>query len=49
LGLGLFIAREIMTEHEGTITAQSVVGEGSILTLRLPLISAIEASSAKPS
>jgi two-component system CheB/CheR fusion protein len=45
LGLGLFIAREIMSEHEGTISARSVVGEGSILTLRLPLIQDPDASS----
>jgi two-component system, OmpR family, phosphate regulon sensor histidine kinase PhoR len=36
-GLGLFAVRGIVTAHGGTIAAQSVEGEGSELTVRLPL------------
>ena len=36
-GLGLFAVRGIVAAHGGTIAAQSVEGEGSELTLRLPL------------
>jgi two-component system CheB/CheR fusion protein len=38
LGLGLFITKELVTAHGGTITAASVVGQGAIFTVRLPLI-----------
>ena len=38
LGLGLFIAREIIGEHGGTIEAQSTVGEGTTMVIRLPLL-----------
>lgn len=37
LGLGLFIAREIITAHDGTINARSIVGEGTTFEIRLPL------------
>jgi two-component system CheB/CheR fusion protein len=37
LGLGLFISREIMAAHDGTLSAASPPGEGAIFTLRLPL------------
>jgi signal transduction histidine kinase len=36
LGLGLFIAREIVRAHEGDITARSSVREGTEFTVRLP-------------
>jgi signal transduction histidine kinase len=36
-GLGLAVARKIAEEHEGSITVQSRVGEGSTFTLRLPV------------
>jgi two-component system, chemotaxis family, CheB/CheR fusion protein len=38
LGLGLFIAHEIMTAQGGTIAATSADGEGTTFTIRLPLL-----------
>jgi len=35
-GLGLAIARQIVTEHGGEIEAQSVVGRGTCVRIRLP-------------
>lgn len=35
-GLGLFVAREIVQEHEGDISVESVVGSGTCFTVRLP-------------
>ncbi|HEY5610321.1 MAG TPA: GAF domain-containing sensor histidine kinase, partial [Thermoanaerobaculia bacterium] len=36
-GLGLFITREIVRMHGGTVDAQSTVGEGSTFTVVLPV------------
>lgn len=36
MGLGLFICREIVQKHGGTIDVESRVGEGTTLTVRLP-------------
>jgi signal transduction histidine kinase len=36
LGLGLFIAREIVRAHGGEISAQSAEGEGTTFSVRLP-------------
>jgi two-component system sensor histidine kinase SenX3 len=39
-GLGLSIVRHVATNHQGTISVESVEGEGTTFVLRLPLISA---------
>jgi signal transduction histidine kinase len=36
LGLGLFVSREIVAAHGGSITASSQVGDGTTFTVRLP-------------
>jgi signal transduction histidine kinase len=35
-GLGLSIAKSIIEAHGGTVTADSVIGEGTTITIRLP-------------
>ncbi len=37
LGLGLYVAREIVTAHGGAIEATSEVGKGTVMTVSLPL------------
>jgi two-component system CheB/CheR fusion protein len=37
LGLGLYVAREIATAHDGEIVATSRLGKGTTMTVRLPL------------
>jgi signal transduction histidine kinase len=37
LGLGLYLAREIVIAHGGTIKAESTLGEGTAIIVRLPL------------
>ena len=37
LGLGLYLAREIITAHGGTIEAESKLGQGTAITVRLPV------------
>jgi signal transduction histidine kinase len=35
-GLGLFITKKVLEEHRGTLHFESHVGEGSIVTVRVP-------------
>ncbi|MEW6058316.1 MAG: ATP-binding protein [Bdellovibrionota bacterium] len=37
LGLGLFIAKEILEKHGGSISVASEPGGGSIFTVNLPM------------
>jgi signal transduction histidine kinase len=37
-GLGLAVVREIVENHGGTVTMDSVLGEGSTVTVRLPVL-----------
>jgi two-component system CheB/CheR fusion protein len=48
LGLGLYIARELVTAHGGQITAASEEGKSTTFTIRLPLLPAEKASGAPP-
>ncbi len=36
-GLGLWISKRFVTAHEGTLSIESIVGEGTTATVRLPL------------
>lgn len=36
VGLGLSLCREIIEEHQGSLTAESTVGEGTTFTIKLP-------------
>ncbi|NJN17420.1 MAG: PAS domain S-box protein [Oscillochloris sp.] len=37
VGIGLYVVREIVVQHEGTISVQSSPGQGSTFTVHLPL------------
>jgi PAS domain S-box-containing protein len=43
-GLGLSISRDIITEHGGTITVETELGEGSTFSVRLPAVIAAPAT-----
>jgi len=47
-GLGLSIVAAVARAHGGTATAQSVVGQGSVFELRIPLEHAFHADRAAP-
>lgn len=38
IGLGLFIVKQIIENHSGTITCKSSLGKGSVFTVSIPLI-----------
>jgi len=48
LGLGLFIAREIVKGHEGTVTVTSSAKEGTSFVVRLPIAPRESACLAEP-
>jgi two-component system CheB/CheR fusion protein len=47
LGLGLFISREIITAHQGTIDAAATPGGGTTIIIRLPIMR-VQGSEARP-
>jgi len=46
VGLGLAIVRKVVVQHKGTVDAQSIPGQGTIFTVRLPYLPA--ETAAKP-
>jgi two-component system OmpR family sensor kinase len=48
LGLGLFVAREIVTAHGGSIDVASVPGTGTTITVRLPVSAGGSRRGTKP-
>jgi signal transduction histidine kinase len=48
LGLGLYLSREIVTAHGGTIEAESTTGEGTAIMVRLPLSTSKARAHARP-
>jgi signal transduction histidine kinase len=40
LGLGLYLAREIVKAHGGEIDVSSRMGRGTVMTVRLPVVPA---------
>ncbi len=49
LGLGLALAKELIEEHSGRLTATSQLGCGSSFLLELPVVSAEEIAATQPS
>jgi two-component system, NtrC family, sensor kinase len=47
-GLGLSITYGILQEHEGTITCDSSIGQGTRFTLSLPLVASRASAGARP-
>jgi len=47
-GIGLSLARELVTLHGGTISARSIRGEGSLFTVELPLMANDDHRPASP-
>lgn len=39
MGIGLYVVREIVSRHAGTVTVESIEGQGSTFIVRLPLTS----------
>jgi PAS domain S-box-containing protein len=44
-GIGLYVAKEIVTLHGGEVTAASALGRGSIFSVRLPLAARTQAAA----
>jgi PAS domain S-box-containing protein len=38
MGIGLFVVKEIVMLHDGTVDVESIEGQGSMFTIRLPLV-----------
>jgi signal transduction histidine kinase/ActR/RegA family two-component response regulator len=45
-GLGLSVSRAIVREHQGTMSAESLIGEGTTFTVELPLVTGEAAGEA---
>jgi PAS domain S-box-containing protein len=45
-GIGLASARAIVEQHGGTLTVQSIEGQGAVFTVRLPIVSGEQAGTA---
>jgi signal transduction histidine kinase len=43
MGIGLYVVREIVTLHGGTVAVESCEGAGSIFTVQLPLLASARA------
>jgi signal transduction histidine kinase len=37
MGIGLYVVKEILSHHGGTVSVQSIEGQGSTFVIRLPL------------
>ncbi|MGZ3665906.1 MAG: sensor histidine kinase, partial [Ktedonobacterales bacterium] len=42
MGIGLYIVREVVSLHGGTVTVESKQGKGSTFTIHLPLVAPAE-------
>ena len=42
-GLGLFISREIVSSHGGSLAIESVVGKGTLIVIALPVYAGAQA------
>jgi signal transduction histidine kinase len=48
LGLGLFIAREVVVAHEGRIEVESEIGNSATFTVTLPLLESSGSAEREP-
>lgn len=46
-GLGLFVVKQIMQEHEGEISVASELGKGTIFTLKFPAVETAQAADSE--
>ena len=47
-GVGLYLAKKVITAHGGTMIFSSVEGEGSVFGFRLPIVNLLEAPASEP-